>query len=394
MNLKLLEFTLGAIVQKRAKNMSLFFGLFFSVFIFCAILFCAIGIKKEILKNIAGMPEITIQKVIGGRAELIEVDRIDKLLEINGIEAIADRVWGYYYFPHRRLENGGVNFTIIGANIYGIDYKESLAKLSQKHLEVLKNGKAVVGKDAYSAMQKGYFEGFFDFYPPSGGKMRVEIGGVEDGEFGIEGSDAIIISQRVAREVLGIPMEKAVDIILKVPNEKEVDNIVGKIKDIYSDVRIITKSDLISSYNGLFDYKSGLFLALFITSIWALFLLIFEKASGLGDDEKREIATLRAIGWRVSDVMALKFLEHSIISLFAFGVGILGAYFFVFVLDAPFVREVFMGYSELRPPFRLQSGIEVLEIIGVVLIGMILYLSLVLLPIWKGATLNVSEHIK
>jgi ABC-type lipoprotein release transport system permease subunit len=394
MNLKLLDFALMFIFKKRAKNLALFFGLFLTVFLFTAVLFTALGIKKQVLDSIDKMPEITVQKVVGGRLDLIENDRVYDISQISGVSSVKERVWGYYYFPHRRLANGGVNLSIIGLDLYVEEYKQHLTRLTYDYFDALEAGKILVSKEVMDAMQRGYFKSFFDFYPPSGQKMRINIAKVLDEKLGIEGKDSVFMANEVARQLFGMREDLATDIIVKVANPLEVDNIAQKISEKYGDVRVITKSDLYATYNGMYDYKSGIFLALFIIAIFALFLLIYEKASGMGDEDKKEIATLRAIGWTVEDIIKLKFLEHSILSVFAFFFALIAAYLFVYVLQAPILNELFIGNSQLRAPLRLQGGVESLQIASVVVIATALYLSIVLIPIWRGAVIDVGENVK
>ncbi len=394
MNTKLLDFALLFMIKKRFKNSALFFGLFLTVFVFSVVLFTALGIKSQILGSIAKMPEITVQKVIGGRLEPIERDRVYKIADINGVSAVNERVWGYYYFPHRRLQNGGVNLTVIGLDLYLDAYKDRLTQLSYDYFDTLEAGEIIITKEVMEVLHRGYFETFFDFYPPEGEKLRIDIGKILDEKIGFEGKDGIFMSNDLARKIFGMPKDKATDIIVKVPNQTEVDTVAQKIGEKFGDVRVVTKDDLYSAYNGMYDYKSGIFLALFIVCLFALFLLIYEKASGMSDEDKKEIATLRAIGWLVEDIIKLKFLEHAILSVFAFITALAAAYLFVYGLNAPLLQELFTGNSELRPELDLHSGTQSLHIAAIVLIGMALYLSIVLIPIWRSAVIDVGEHVK
>lgn len=394
MNIKLLDFALLFIVKKRLKNSALFFGLFLTVFLFSSVLFTSLAIKHQILNSIEKMPEITVQKVLGGRLDLIENDRVYEIASINGVSSVKERVWGYYYFPHRRLENGGVNLSIVGLDLYKDEYKEKLTKLTYDYFDILEANKILVTKEVMQALNRGYYETFFNFYSPSGEKLRVDIGKILDKKIGLEGKDAIFLSNELARKVFGMSEEMSTDIIVKVANPLEVATIAQKISEKYPDVRVVTKDDLFATYNGMYDYKSGIFLALFIVSIFALFLLIYEKASGMGNEDKKEIATLRAIGWLVEDIIKLKFIEHAILSVFAFLFALVAAYAFVYGLNAPILQEIFIGNSELRPELRLDGGIESLQIAGIVVISMAIYLSIVLIPIWRAAVIDVGENIK
>jgi ABC-type lipoprotein release transport system permease subunit len=381
-------------IKKRFKNGALFLGLFLTVFVFSAVLFTALGIKSQILGSIGKMPEITVQKITGGRLEPIDVNRVYAIADINGVSAVNERVWGYYYFPHRRLQNGGVNLTVIGLDLYQDAYKERLTQLSYDYFDTLERGEIVISQDVMEILRRGYFETFFDFYPPKGEKLRVDIGKILDEKIGFEGRDGIFMSNTLARKIFGMPENKATDIIVKVPNPLEVDTVAQKISERFGDVRVVTRDDLYSAYNGMYDYKSGIFLALFIVSVFALFLLIYEKASGMSEEDKKEIATLRAIGWLVEDIIKLKFLEHAILSVFAFVLALAAAYCFVYICNAPVLQELFAGNSELRPGFDLNPAAGALHIAATVLIGMAIYLSIVLIPIWRSAVIDVGEHVK
>ena len=313
MNLKLLNYALTSILRKKNKNLILFFGLIFSLTLLISSLFTSFSIKAMVLNDINLLPEITVQKVLGGRTQQIEIDRVYEIQNIRGVSSVKERIWGYYFFSHRRLNNEGVNFSVVGVDLYLDEYTQNLTNLTQQYHDILNSDKLLLGKKAMETINLGYFEDFFDFYTPLGEKLRVPIGEVIEDLKGFEGSSTLIVSQDLARQILGLDEGYATDIVVKIPNDAEIDNIKEQIKKLYPDTRVISKNDIYSAYNGMFDFKGGFFLALFVISSFALFLLIFEKSSGLGELEKREIATLRAIGWRINDIIKVKFLEHSVL---------------------------------------------------------------------------------
>lgn len=394
MNIKLLNYALSSIFRKKTKNLILFFGLLFSVSLLISSLFTAFSLKTMVLNEISSMPEITVQKVLGGRTELIEKDKIYEIQQIKGISSVKERVWGYYYFQHRRLNNEGVNFTIVGLDLYMDEYKDSLSDVALKYYDVLNDGKMIIGKEAYETLKKGYFEDFFHFYTPEGEKIKVDVGMVIDELESFEGSSMMIVSQDVAQKILGVKDGYATDIVVKIPNETEIDNIKDQIIKLYPDSRVITKDDIYSAYNGMFEFKNGFFLALFLIYSFALFLLIFEKSSGLGELEKKEIATLRAVGWKINDIIKVKFTEHFILIFTSVISSILISYIVVFVFDAPIIKNIFYSSSESLPPFTMVPNIEILQILGIIAVSVILYLALVLIPIWRSAIIDPSESLK
>ena len=394
MNSKLFNYALNSIWRKKTKNSILFFGLIFSLTLLISSLFTAYSLKNMLLSNIEAMPEITVQKTSGGRLENIPVDRDWDLADIPGVLRVTPRVWGYYFFTHRRLQNDGVNFTLVGLDLYKDEYKKSLKELTYARFNSLEDGELLLGKRALETIKRGYFEDFFDFYTPNKEQIRVPIGAVVDGLEGFEDSGMMILPQDIVRKILGVDEEEATDIVLHIPNADEVDTIKDKISQMYPDSRVITKEDLISAYNALFDFKSGLFLALFLSSSFALFLLIFEKSSGLGAAEKQEIGILRAIGWKISDVISVKFAEHAVLVLMAFAFSTIISYIYLFIFNAPILRELFYSKNELTPPFHIVPHVSIALVFGIGLLVAVLYLALVLIPIWRSSIIDPSESVR
>ncbi|MEW6551286.1 MAG: FtsX-like permease family protein [Campylobacterota bacterium] len=394
MNMKLLNFCVSSINRKKSKNTILFFGLLFALSLLISSLFTAFSIKSMVLKDISLLPEITVQKVVGGKTAPIEKERIYEIQKIKGIGSVKERIWGYYYFQHRRLDNGGVNFSVVGIDLYMDEYKQSLTDLAIKYHDTINDGKMILGKEAYETIKKGYFDDFFHFYTPEGEKIKLDIGLVADKLQSFEGSSMMIVPQDIAQKILGVQDDYATDIVVKIPNDKEIENIKSQIISLYPDTRVITKDDIYSAYNAMFDFKGGFFLALFMMYSFALFLLIFEKSSGLGELEKREIATLRAIGWKINDIIKIKFMEHFILIFSSVVSAIILSYVIVFVFDAPIIKSIFFSSNEASPPFTMIPNIEILNILGIIAVSLILYLALVLIPIWRSAIIDPSESLK
>ena len=202
------------------------------------------------------------------------------------------------------------------------------------------------------------------------------------------------MSKDSAREIFDMDADKATDVVVKVANPKEVPMIVSKIKSIYPDTRIITSNDLKVSYQNIFDYKSGIFLALFIVSLFTFFIIIYDKSSGLSSEEKREIGILKAIGWRVDDVLKEKFYESFIISFFAYTLGVGLSFAFVYIFQAPLLKNIFVGYSQLRTNFELPFVFDAQSLFLVFFLSVPIYIGATIIPSWKVATLEADEVIR
>ena len=389
-NFYLIEYAINAILRQKYKSFFITTILTLLIFLLTSIFFFFISIKYELNSTVDALPEIVVQKIKAGRHYDIDVDVQEDILEITGVVDTVARVWGYYYF-----ENAGVNFSIVGVNEFEAQYKESLAKVVKSgDLGESENSFMVVGSGVKKTMHNNYYKEYFNFIRPDGTLKKVDVVGVFDGDTQLESNDMIVMSKENVREIFDIDETKATDIIVKVSNPDEVATIAAKIKLIFPDSRIITKNDLKISYQNIFDYKSGIFLALFIISLFTFFIIIYDKASGLSSEEKREIGILKAIGWKVDDVLKEKFYEGFIISFIAYMVGVILAFMFVYIFQAPLLQNIFTGYSQLKTSFELPFLFDVQTLFLVFFLSVPIYIAATIIPSWKTATLDADEVIR
>jgi ABC-type lipoprotein release transport system permease subunit len=170
--------------------------------------------------------------------------------------------------------------------------------------------------------------------------------------------------------------------------------VAAKIKLLYPDTRVISKNDLKISYQNIFDYKSGLFLALFVVSLFTFFIIIFDKASGLSSSETKEIGVLKAIGWSLDDILKERFYEASLISVFSYVAGVFLALGFVYIFNAPILRDIFSGYSELKSAFELGFVFDVQTMMLVFFLSVPIYIASIIIPSWRVATMDADEVMR
>ncbi len=386
-NIYLFEFAINSLLRQKYK--SIFITLILSVLIFLltSVFFITNSIKYELQTTVDSLPEIVVQKLKAGRHSDIDIQRVDDILDITGVENVLGRVWGYYYF-----ENAGVNFSIIGIDEYEKQYKNSLTDVAQK-LDFSKDS-MLIGEGVKDVMEKSYYKEYFNFIKTDGRMKKITIASTFKADTELESNDVIVMSKDNVREIFDISEDKATDIVVKVTNVNEIPTIAAKIKLMFPDTRVITKDDLKISYQNIFDYKSGVFLALFIISFFTFFIIIYDKVSGLSSEEKREIGILKAIGWRVDDVLKEKFYEAFIISFFAYLLGVLFAFFFVYILKAPLLQNIFTGYSQLKTSFSLPFVFDIQTLALVFFLSVPIYVAATIIPSWKSATLEADEVIR
>ena len=390
-NLYLIEFAINAILRAKSKNIFIMVVFTTLVALLSSIFFITSSIKYELDTTVESLPDIIVQKIKAGREYNIETNRVDNIISIAGVESASPRVWGYYYFA-----NAGVNFSIVGINQYEEQYKSSLESIVEKidfdKLEA--NNSMLLGRGVREIMKKSYYRDYFNFIKPNGKLKRVYIAGVFNAETNLESNDMIILPQKDAREIFGMSEDMATDIVVRVSNPQEIPTVAGKIKLLYPDTRVITKDDLKVSYQNIFDYKSGIFLALFTISIFTFFIIIYDKTSGLSSQEKQEIGVLKAVGWSIDDILKEKFYEASIISIISYTLGIIIAFGFVYIFHAPILRGIFEGYSQLKTDFSLPFLFDIQTLFLIFFLSVPIYIGATIIPAWRASSLDVDEVIR
>lgn len=391
-NLYLVEYAINSLLRQKVKNSFILIVFTLLVFILTTVFFITNSIKYELNSTVDSLPQIILQKQKAGK--IVEIDTViaDKLFNITGVTDVVSRVWGYYYF-----QNADVYFTLVGVDQYEKQYKDTLQNIidTTKNIDDLDiNNSMLVGQGVKNILDKNYYKEYFNFIKPNGEFKQINIAGVFKSDLELESNDMILLSKENIREIFEIDNTKATDIVLKVANTQEIPTIVQKIQTLYPTLRIITNDDLKISYTNLFDYKSGIFLALFIITLFTFFMIIYDKISGLTSQEKKEIGILKAIGWKIDDVLKEKFYEGFIISIIAYLLGVILALLFVYFFQAPIIRDIFIGYSDLKPTFSLPFIFDIQSLFLVFFLSVPIYIGSCIIPSWRISTLEADEVIR
>ena len=198
----------------------------------------------------------------------------------------------------------------------------------------------------------------------------------------------------LAKQILNINEDEATDIILNVPNNLERQNVKEQILIKHSNIRVLQKDELKKMYENMFNYKGGIFLILFIVVLFTFILILYQRYSMISSTDKREIGILKAVGWSIKDIIKLKIMENFIVGFMAFIIGVILAYIFIFILNAPILKNIFIGFSNIQNDFTISSNIEISSLITLFLFFMIPFLSAVLIPVWKVAIIDSTKSMK
>ncbi len=386
-----INFLFLLIYRHRVKHSAIFIISTLIVMLFSSVMLLSNALQDEISLTLSGQPDIIVQKIRSGKAVDTPMEWADGFSEIRGIKSAVPRVFGRYFY-----EPNGYYFTIVGIDPFDVQATDALERLVEG-LDVkafLSEDSMIIGSGVKSFLAKYHYFDHYDFRPPHGGREKVAIYDSFPTESDIVSNDIVIMEIDLAKRILGIDEEMSTDIILNVPNELEHDNVMVKLILQHYDIRVIQRDEIEKGYKNLFNYKGGLFLLLYMIILVTFVLILYQRYSMISSADRREIGILRAVGWSIKDVIKLKVMESLFVALFAFGLGLLLAYVYVFFFDAPLLGSLFFGQGNLSGDLKLGRSIDFGLLSMLFLFFIVPFIAAVLVPVWKIAVVDPVEAMK
>jgi ABC-type lipoprotein release transport system permease subunit len=381
---RILEFALSSLLRRKFRNSMIVLAYSLNVFLLFSILFLTDALQNEAAQILKGSPELIVQKLKGGRHDLIPEVYGGEIRGIRGVKAVTPRYWGYYYDPPTKG-----NYTLMAgddpppeiASMVEGSFCEAICKIGKRQGKMLP---CIIGQGVADAR----FIGLDDIIPikGSGGDLHIlRVAGIFKSESAILTNDLIVLGAGDIKTIFEIPNGMATDLAIRIRNVKEVNIVSRKIQERLPDVRIISREQILSTYEALFGWRSGLTVALMIGSIAAFAIFAWGKAAGLSAEERKEIGTLKAVGWETSDVLELKFWEGFVISIISFLTGLIFAHVHVFFFGGALFVPVLRGWSVLFPVFHPLPHIDFHMILVILFFTVAPYIMATIVPSWRTA---------
>jgi ABC-type lipoprotein release transport system permease subunit len=367
----IMDFTFSSILRRKGKNIALLLVYILIVFLLASVMFLTYSIKKEAATVLKGAPDIIVQKISAGRHDPIPLGYLDKIKDIRGISSVRGRLWGYYYDPIT-----GANYTLMVPEKFphgpgGIEIGQGISRART----------TFPGDD-------------LDFRNWEGKVITLEVKKVFAPESELVSSDLILISEEDFRLLFGGPRDRVTDLVLRVRNPKEIPTIALKIAQLLPATRIILREEILRTYDAVFSWRGGILILILAGAVLAFMILAWDKASGLSQEERKEIGILKAIGWETSDVILMKFWEGMAVSLSAFFAGIILAYVHVFFFSSSLFEPVLKGWAVLYPQFRLVPFIDASQVMALFFLTVVPYTVATLIPSWRAATVDPDSVMR
>lgn len=362
------EYAILLLFKDRNNHLFSFLIFFFIIFMVSSVLFISDSLQYDLIQSIKVHPNIVVENTRAGRAYQMHEGHVYDTSKITGVSSVEGVVDGYHYFAQKRLW-----FHIIG--------DASLAK-----------DEMLIGQGVQKAMAELYYKDEFHFLTEER-MIGVKITKIAPNATNSISNDVIFLHPSTARAVLGMAADEYSKLYVSVPNPNEVGNVALKIVEIYPNAKATTQEDAIGSVRHLYYYQGGIFMILYVIALVSFFILLKNQINLVYGEKKKEIAILRSLGFCIKDIIALKLIQNTVVSVSAYLLGVALAYVYTFVFNAPYLRNIFLG-SELENSISFTPVVDVNLLFLIFLFGVIPFLAFVILPAWKIAISDMSEAVK
>jgi len=390
-NKNFFNFLILLVFTHRAKHLAIFLISIILVALISAVFFITGSIKKDLLTTLDSQADFVLQRYEAGKVLNTPTKWVDQFTEIHGVSNSQGRVYGmHFYEPSQEY------FMIVGLDFFDTQTLKTLQTLVDNVDidKLLSKNYMIIGKGVKALFDYYQYRGSYTFRPPDRSKVKVYFYDLLPDGTELITNNLIIMDIDLARKILGLPNGYVTDIALEVPNKFEIQTIRTKLIISHFNMRIIEKNDIKRYYTNLFNYKSGVFLILYLVVLVTFFLILYQRYSMISNTDSKEIALLRLVGWRINEVIWLKIGENFIVVFLAYLIGVIFAYLYVFYLDAPLLRDIFLGKDNLNYSINFIPNIDI-ETLGLLfLLFVIPFILTILVPVWKLAITEPTEVMR
>ena len=221
---RVFAFAVGGLLRNRAKNLTVVAVYSALVCLIASLLLYVGGLQQEARLLLAESPSLIVQRLSGGRHDLIPVDRAEAILRIRGVTGTTPRVWGYSFDPPT-----GATWTLWGAD-----------SVPPASLEMQEGGlgggddanECVVGRGVAEAR----FLGIGDRLPlkgAAGDLFAPRVVGIFESASAVLTNDLVVLPTGLLRRLLAMEDELATDIAVEVYNPLEVTTVSRKMQELW-----------------------------------------------------------------------------------------------------------------------------------------------------------------
>lgn len=346
------------------------------------------GVKRESFISAKDGADIYLTMDMYGRNGVIPIDMVEPVRGIEGVIRVIPRAISRIYV-------GGKLTVLLGIPVEGLTGKVTFIKGGPP-----KEGEVVIGRRLAREMKLNTGDslslgvriiGIVDGVPYVV-KREFRISGIFDSSSGIWTSNLILMN---LNEMIALyEMEGFVTDMAIYVRPGMTGKVSEELQRMNSYFRIQTK-DLVMTYlDRGFSTKGGIFLLLY-TIAFAIGIPALLVSSGLGlTERRREIGIFKALGWRTVEVMEMVFFECLILSLLSVPLTFLISFFWIKILNAPFIGQIFIPGAGIFPDFPVPSLFLPVPLIITFLISIVITATGSIYTTWRASVVPPVEAMR
>jgi ABC-type lipoprotein release transport system permease subunit len=339
------------------------------------------GIKFQSNISVKEGADFYIAGDAAGSSVPLPLASLDRFRKLPGVAHVVPRIVGRAYVRERAIAIVGMPDGIMPDSLIVAGGRRTKSK-----------GEVVVG--ASLGNHYGLRPGS-QFYMPINRWKRFSVTGVFSSACSLWSANLIFMSLDDAAELFRMKGMATDFLVYAKPGQSAVANVYLQMEAKSDPPLRIQSRELVGSYfQKGFESRAGVFTAFYLVA-FALGIPLVLILTGLGSDERRkEIGTLKAIGWHTLDVLTVAMWESAFVSVIAASLAIALAFVWIRIFNGFFIAQFFIGEAGLMPPFPVPFRvIPVLAFLSYIL-ALAITMTGSLYNTWRMASAPAAECMR
>lgn len=341
MNLVALRLGGSWALRRAGRTLPLSVATAVTTFALGAALMLTSAVREESLRALDLAPDITLTRLRGGLPRPVAVSMAEGLRSAPGVLGVTPRVWGL--LP---IEGSAAVLTVVAAEA-PLPPGPSLwrGRLPARG----ERGWVILG----ASLARVFDLHAGDALTVRGTTLRVL--GVFRDEVAPRTADVALCAPPDARALLGLDEDEATDFALELRSPSARPAVLRAAAALLPDARALSREDHRRAVTLTWGRRGGVALIALLPALLAVLALALQRAASVDPRDRREIATLRALGWSVAEAAGVASIASVLPCAVATAAGVVAAYAFVFPMGAPGLRALLLGpdaalaFAQLAP---------------------------------------------
>jgi ABC-type lipoprotein release transport system permease subunit len=228
---------------------------------------------------------------------------------------------------------------------------------------------------------------------PFGTDFTLEIVGAFNSDVQIYAADAVVTTVRTAREFFGFSPAQASDLCVYCSGTGKDNATAESIAKMDPTLRALTRTALTEMTVSAFGRRGGMLQLMWYILLLTVCVLAWAETSSVSLDERREIGTLKALGWDTADIVETKCMESIIVGMGSTLVGLCVGLAYS-LAGAPGMKNYFLGWSSIYPEFPVPVYVSFASVALLLAIGVFPLVAATLVPAWLSGTVDADAAIR